>query len=261
MTFSCHATGEPSPDIEWYKDDTLIVENDRLIVEQKDGVSTLTMKNVATIDEAVYKALARNPLGAATSSSELLVKESAVKPELLEPLKNIDVKSGQAVSFSVRVKGDVKVDWYKDDELLLDAGRVVIVDEQDGETFTLAVEDARVEDAGVYKCVARNEAGEVSCNAALKVSLSRRKSRKANKESQKSPEAEAVGRTMELTVEGMLMIIVSCNLILRTKSDCSKPKKDCSVTLSESCKTISTRKRFFSTFIKLPIERYDLRLG
>ena len=163
----------------------------------------MTIKNVSTVDEAVYKALARNSLGITTSEAELLVIEPAVTPELLEPIKDLDIKCGQDCCFSVRVKGNVKVDWYKDDEILLDAGRVVIVDEQDGETFTLAVEDARVEDAGVYKYVARNEAGELTSNAVLKVSPGKRKSRKGSRESQKSPGPDTVGKTMELVLEGM----------------------------------------------------------
>ena len=203
MTFTCRAAGEPRPDIEWYKDDTLLNQEDGVKIDQNDGVSTLTIDNVTTTDEAVYKALARNPLGITTSEAELLVAESVVKPELLEPLKEIDTKSGQDCCFSARVKGNVKVDWYKDDEILLDAGRIVIVDEQDGETFTLAVEDARVEDAGVYKFVARNDEGEVNSSAVLKVSPSRRRSRKGSKENQTSPGPESIGKTMELILEGM----------------------------------------------------------
>ena len=203
MTFTCRAAGEPRPDIEWYKDDTLLNQEDGVKIDQNDGVSTLTIDNVTTTDEAVYKALARNPLGITTSEAELLVAESVVKPELLEPLKEIDTKSGQDCCFFARVKGNVKVDWYKDDEILLDAGRIVIVDEQDGETFTLAVEDARVEDAGVYKFVARNDEGEVNSSAVLKVSPSRRRSRKGSKENQKSPGPESIGKTMELILEGM----------------------------------------------------------
>lgn len=203
VIFTCRSTGEPKPDIEWYKDGVLLQQDDRVIASQKDDVSTFTIKNIGTIDEAVYKCLARNPLGIATSEAELLVTETAVKPELLEPLKDIDTKSGQDCFFSVRVKGIVKVDWYKDEEILLDAGRVVIVDEQDGETFTLAVEDARIEDAGVYKCVAHNEAGEVTCSAVMKVSPNKRRSRKGSKDSEKSAEFETFGKTMELIVEGM----------------------------------------------------------
>ena len=61
------------------------------------------------------------------------------------------------------------MDWYKGSELLEDAGHVVIVDEEDGETFTLALEETSVEDSGTYKCVATNKAGSVMCTATLKV--------------------------------------------------------------------------------------------
>lgn len=69
----------------------------------------------------------------------------------------------------MRVKGNVKVDWYKGDELLEDAGHIVIVDEDDGETFTLALEEASAQDSGMYKCVATNQAGTVTSTATLKV--------------------------------------------------------------------------------------------
>ncbi len=69
----------------------------------------------------------------------------------------------------MRVKGDVKVDWYKGDELLEDAGHIVIVDEEDGETFTLGLEEASVQDSGIYKCVATNQAGTITSSATLTV--------------------------------------------------------------------------------------------
>ena len=69
----------------------------------------------------------------------------------------------------MRVKGNVKVDWYKEDEMLEDAGHVVIVDDEDGETFTLALEGASVKDSGLYKCVGTNQAGTVTSTATLRV--------------------------------------------------------------------------------------------
>ena len=67
------------------------------------------------------------------------------------------------------MKGNVKVDWYKEDELLEDAGHVVIVDDDNGETFTLALEEASAQDSGLYKCVATNKAGTVTSTATLNV--------------------------------------------------------------------------------------------
>ena len=53
--------------------------------------------------------------------------------------------------------------------MLEDVGHVVIVDEDDGETFTLALEGANAQDSGVYKCVATNTAGTVTSSATLQV--------------------------------------------------------------------------------------------
>ena len=169
VRFECNVKGEPSPDIEWYKDNQYVEQSDRVKIDTKDGVSVLTIENVSTLDEAVYKVLARNPVGTSTCTAELLVEEPVSKPVLVKRMKDVNVKQGEVGSFSVRVKGDVKVDWYRNGKLLKDAGNVVIVDEDDGETFTLAVEEAKIEDSGVYKCVATNKAGEVTCKATLKV--------------------------------------------------------------------------------------------
>jgi hypothetical protein len=111
------------------------------------------------------------------------------------------------------VKGDVKVDWYKGDELLEDAGHVVIVDEEDGETFTLALEEASGQDSGVYKCVATNKAGSVTCTATLivegepseiakKEPTSQRKTRPTEELPVSKPAEEMVGKSIQLLVEG-----------------------------------------------------------
>ena len=113
----------------------------------------------------------------------------------------------------MRVKGDVKVDWYKGDELLEDAGHVVIVDEEDGETFTLALEEASAEDTGTYKCVATNNAGTVTCAATLlveggtsavdgKASREKKSEIPSEKLPVSKPPEEMVGKSIELVVEG-----------------------------------------------------------
>jgi hypothetical protein len=90
--FQCHVEGEPKPEIEWYKDGQLLEENDRVKFETKNGDSFLCISNVSLGDEAEYKALARNPVGITTSAAELIVAEPVVKPELIEPLKDVKVR-------------------------------------------------------------------------------------------------------------------------------------------------------------------------
>ena len=226
VKFQCRFLGKPVPEIEWYKDDELLEESERMKFENNDGEYVLTIRNVSSFDEAEYKVLARNPLGTATCAAELLVEESVSKPELIRPMEDVVINSEEDGCFRVLVKGDVKVDWYKNDKLLEDEGRVVIVDEDDGETFTLAMEEATVEDSGVYKCVASNKAGEVTCSASLKVTSGKPEApaikptvvspvdKSSAENLQESPEemtlvveapkSTAIGQTLELTIEGEL---------------------------------------------------------
>ena len=234
VEFECEVKGEPEAEVEWYKDDQLLDESDRVKFENKDGVRVLTITDISPFDEAEYKILTRNPLGTATCSAELLVEEFVCKPELMQPMEDVEVKAGEDCCFCVRVKGDVNVDWYKNDKLLEDAGHVVIVDEEDGETFTLAIEEATPEDSGTFKCVASNKAGSVTCSASLNVILPKVSEGEQDKEpTVVSPRKESgkeekcitptdvqplrtppefmvgtVGKSVELIVEGMLMFVL-----------------------------------------------------
>ena len=61
--------------------------------------------------------------------------------------------------------------WYKGEKVLVDEGRYVIVDEDEDQVFTLAIEDVLPEDEGEYRCVAKNEAGISESVAKLTVDI------------------------------------------------------------------------------------------
>ena len=75
--------------------------------------------------------------------------------------------SGEDVQFTVKIEGEPTVNWYKGDKLLADEGRYVIVDEDEDQIFTLAIEDVLPDDEGEYRCVAENEAGKSESVAKL----------------------------------------------------------------------------------------------
>lgn len=91
VRFTCRVFGRPVPDIEWYKDDQLLEECETLKFENKDDSFSLIIKNASLTDEAEYKILARNPLGTASCTADLLVEESVTKPELIEPMTDVQV--------------------------------------------------------------------------------------------------------------------------------------------------------------------------
>ena len=56
--------------------------------------------------------------------------------------------------------------WYRNEELLSEGGRVRIVRGDDGR-HSLTVLQTKPNDFGVYKCVARNKYGTVTCRARM----------------------------------------------------------------------------------------------
>ena len=75
--------------------------------------------------------------------------------------------AGEDVQFIAQIEGEPDVSWYKGDKLLEDTGRYVIVDQDEDQIFTLAIEDILPEDEGEYRCVAENEAGKSESVAKL----------------------------------------------------------------------------------------------
>jgi len=164
----CDITGKPEPTIKWMKDGKEVQTNRRVKTDYDGLTSTLLFKEVSLDDEALYECIATNDLGKATTSADLLVDEKHTEPEFTDSMKKVHVNVGDKATFKVRIKGNPKpeVDWFKDGKQLEDAGRIVIIDEEDG-THELAIDNVEPDDVGTYKCVAFNEVGEVEQAAPL----------------------------------------------------------------------------------------------
>lgn len=168
----CEIKGEPTPVIEWFKDDDeQVAETNRVKMEFDGKLSSLTFEPSKLDDEGDYKCVARNELGSASSKAELLVNEADTKPVFTEKLENVVAKTGEEVQFEVRVIGSPppEVDWFKGENNLEDDSRILMVDNVEEDLFSLIIEDAQPSDSGEYECVASNTVGEVSCKAKLVV--------------------------------------------------------------------------------------------
>ncbi len=65
------------------------------------------------------------------------------------------------------MSGEPEIAWYCDDKPLEDDARIGM--ESEGDVYRLCIKDTRPEDAGRYKCAAKNSAGESSCAVSLRV--------------------------------------------------------------------------------------------
>ncbi|NXC30061.1 SPEG kinase, partial [Campylorhamphus procurvoides] len=93
----------------------------------------------------------------------------AEAPRFETIMEDIDVQEGETPRFAVVVEGKPLPDilWYKDGELLDESSHLSFVYEDN--ECSLVVLGAAEPDSGVYTCMAKNLAGEVSCKAELVV--------------------------------------------------------------------------------------------
>jgi hypothetical protein len=75
---------------------------------------------------------------------------------------------GDSCTLKVHVVGNPMplVTWYRNEELLSEGGRVRVGQGDDGR-HSLTILQTKPNDFGVYKCVARNKYGTVTCRARM----------------------------------------------------------------------------------------------
>ena len=68
-------------------------------------------------------------------------------------MNDTEISEGDDAKFDVRIDGnDLEVDWYKDDKMLDDAGRIIIEDphpDSDDNLYSLTIENCGPEDSGM----------------------------------------------------------------------------------------------------------------
>ncbi|XP_060628877.2 striated muscle preferentially expressed protein kinase isoform X1 [Anolis sagrei] len=95
--------------------------------------------------------------------------ELAEAPRFESIMEDIEVGVGETPQFAVVVEGKPLPDimWYKDEVLLTESNHLSFVYEES--ECSLVILNTTEQDSGVYTCIARNVAGEVSCKAELVV--------------------------------------------------------------------------------------------
>lgn len=171
VTLECEVIGSPEISIEWHKDDSRIRQTTRVRTEFDGKICRLILLRTELDDEADYKCVARNDFGMASTECELLVQEDHSPPYFKKKPDNQTISPGQNVTFSALVVGNPppEVNWFRDGQAIEDEGRFVIKEDVDRGKFSLTIKQAIMEDAGTFRCVAFNEAGEESCKASLAV--------------------------------------------------------------------------------------------
>ncbi|KAF1384359.1 hypothetical protein PFLUV_G00117500 [Perca fluviatilis] len=102
---------------------------------------------------------------------------NGVAPTFVKGLHDVSTVNGQLVVLECRLRGTppLQVMWYREDEQVLDSDDFRILRKKASSTSvpeelcTLVITEAFPEDSGLFKCVALNSFGTVSCSAILEV--------------------------------------------------------------------------------------------
>ena len=101
VKFVAEIHGNPSPEIQWFKDDQLVMEGEGLQISQESNFYKLTISGSEKDDSGKYAIAATNCVGNAKSQAELVVGN----PPLVKNIKKKDFYiSGLEMKVDIEVK-------------------------------------------------------------------------------------------------------------------------------------------------------------
>uniref|UniRef100_A0A8B9WCE0 receptor protein-tyrosine kinase n=1 Tax=Bos mutus grunniens TaxID=30521 RepID=A0A8B9WCE0_BOSMU len=152
-TFMCAVESYPQPEISWTRNKILIKLFDTRYSIRENG-QLLTILSVEDSDDGIYCCIANNGVGgAAESCGALQVK---MKPKITRPPINVKIIEGLKAVLPCTTMGNPKpsVSWIKGDSALRENSRTAVL-----ESGSLRIHNVQKEDAGHYRCVAKNSLG------------------------------------------------------------------------------------------------------
>ncbi|KAE9555394.1 hypothetical protein FO519_001406 [Halicephalobus sp. NKZ332] len=154
----CDVRGSPGPEFSWFRGDQEVTPGTERHQVNEDG--TLFVFGAEKKDNVIYRCLATNPAGSVDIPMKLNV---IVPPEITDP----DVVDKESVRVNDPFSLYCPVISFPLPQIFWQMNEKPIIDEKSSIIFSddkrrLRVLQSKVTDAGVYKCIARNPAGESS---------------------------------------------------------------------------------------------------
>ncbi|XP_011062355.1 PREDICTED: muscle M-line assembly protein unc-89 isoform X5 [Acromyrmex echinatior] len=160
LRFMIKVKGDPNPEIQFFKDSTLIdakYERVKIIRDNAEkGFYELVIADVQKQDAGKYSCTAMNRYGEATCEAVVTVTDE--KP-LFQGLPEGLLELGTEPRFI----------WTRDGQTFDPEERFKVLFKDNEDTLALVFQHVKPEDAGLYTCVAQTSTGNISCSAELTV--------------------------------------------------------------------------------------------
>uniref|UniRef100_A0A8C7S7M7 receptor protein-tyrosine kinase n=1 Tax=Oncorhynchus mykiss TaxID=8022 RepID=A0A8C7S7M7_ONCMY len=152
-TFICEVDSRPTADVTWTRNNHPIPYYDSRYTIRENG-QMLLIPNVKESDNGEYCCVANNGIGEPAKSCGAL--QLKMKPQIKRHPTNMTLLIESKAVLPCVTLGNPKPDisWIKDDALLTVSDRITILD-----YGTLKIHNIKKEDAGQYRCVAKNSFG------------------------------------------------------------------------------------------------------
>nr|AKR04374.1 peroxidasin [Chilo suppressalis] len=167
--FTCVATGNPKPEIIWFRDSKALPLADDSRYEVMDN-GTLMVHDADETAEGVFECIAKNAIGEARSQPARMHLQKRTIDAKLQftqvPLKRIVQLSEPFVSFDCIAVGEPKphITWFFNDEKLVLHERMSI--KKNG---TIIIKNVQMDDVGNYTCAAENINEKITTSASLQI--------------------------------------------------------------------------------------------
>lgn len=177
FTLRCRYQASPAAEALWFLNGRQIALPSSIYTAHNDGsgsASLVAVRKPALGAEAAgaYGVLLRNACGETRSSCsvKLRVKQHTQAPQVLAPLRDVDVLEASPARLECRVSAvpAPQIFWFHDGRQLSDSASEYATS-QLGDLCTLVLRRATPQDAGTYALVARNPVGEARTECRLAV--------------------------------------------------------------------------------------------
>jgi titin len=168
VKLECKITGQPLPQIKWFKDSKELVITKSMKTTFENQISTLIINECEPETAGVYVCKASNHLGFAETNSTLKIEEKP-SAEFDSKLNNLRLKLGSEYTIEADIKGYPipEVIWTKD-EKIIESTKQTLIKTYERKTI-INIKTIKFEDSGTYKLKVSNEAGDNEYNFVLKI--------------------------------------------------------------------------------------------